>query len=64
MSAIFKHVSIQEKTEIMEEYGDNGTCWCWQETDAGGGRETGNLFGVALIHKTAMTSMHACNVAS
>ena len=36
----------------MEEYGN---FWCSDEIDAGGGRETGNLFGVALVANVLTT---------
>ena len=50
--------TIQEKPENNERIRNNGNFIADKETDAGGGRETGNLFGVALEyfddHMTAL----------
>ena len=40
--------STQELPENHERLRNNGNFYCWLTTEAGGGRETGNLFGVAL----------------
>ena len=41
----------------MEEYGNNGIFGVdMQETDAGGGREIGNLFGI--FHSTSIEQMN------
>ena len=47
---LYIYQSIREKPEIMEGYGNNGIFGVdRKQTHAGGGWETGNLFGVALV---------------